>query len=750
MTGDERTDANLSSDAAADSERREHAPDSNSDQAWSAPRRHIPNPERISSPYPRPAGTPLEFKTTPFEARKIIQEMKQRSPCYPFSSEGEWEFAEWLMKSGLSQKKIEDLLTGGMVSTNFTYSSFKNKAELLAIVDSLPGPRASWRHIEIRVQGNVPVPNESGGKTKTEKLDLWARDPVEVISDLISHPAFKDDLAYAPVRVTEQSPPHSVFEEMEMCKWWREMQDLLPEGATIAPVILASDKTQLTTLSGDKQAWPVYLSIGNLKNAVRRQPSKRATVLLGYLPVSKLECFEVKDRQIEGYRLFHFAMRQLLAPLIEAGKTGVDMICADGWVWRVYPLLAMYIADFPEQCLIVGCKNNRCPTCTVRPTERGEALDSILYRVPQLDPSTGRTSLPLDDPNDDYHPIQHPFWEDLPLVNIFGCITPDILHQLHKDVFKDHLVKWTTSGHKAEVDARFACVPPYPRLRIFRKGISKITQWTGNEYRQMQKVFIGILSGLHPDEPRVVMAACAVLDFIYMSHFPSHSTSTVIELRQAHTDFHRHKQVFLDIGSHKDFNIPKVHSMNHYCPSIIEYCSCLGNSTEISERLHIDQAKMGYRASNRRGYIKQMVVWLTRQEKIDLFRSYLEWTTGTVSSKSTISSEPQVDVDTDTQSESSNDDDDAQSAHSNSDGDDSEDNDSDAEDAEELLTMTDGARAIIARSTDNPNQQAGGGLGPHGSDGGLPEHIGSSGSSLEMPPVGQVCYGAKFRVSSYT
>ena len=47
----------------------------------------------------------------------------------------------------------------------------------------------------------------------------------------------------------------------------------LPDGVTITPVIVSSDKTQLTHFAGDKQVWPVYLSIGTIDKKTHRQPS---------------------------------------------------------------------------------------------------------------------------------------------------------------------------------------------------------------------------------------------------------------------------------------------------------------------------------------------------------------------------------------------------------------------------------------------------------------------------------------------
>ncbi len=107
-------------------------------------------------------------------------------------------------------------------------------------------------------------------------------------------------------------------------------------------LILATDKTTLTQFSGDKKVYPVYLTIGNILKEIRRQPSSHATVLIGYLPVSKLECFrEAGDsRKFAVYRLFHHCMRIILEPFIEAGKSGIEMTCADNLVRRIFSILA--------------------------------------------------------------------------------------------------------------------------------------------------------------------------------------------------------------------------------------------------------------------------------------------------------------------------------------------------------------------------------------------------------------------------
>jgi len=121
----------------------------------------------------------------------------------------------------------------------------------------------------------------------------------------------------------------------------------------------------------------VYLTIGNIEKSVRRKPSARASILIGYIPVSKLERFAKSKCQFAGYQLFHNCMRSLLDPLREAGTNGVDIVCADGFVRRAYPILSAYVADYPEQCLVACNNERRCPRCVAEYKRLGEPGQSV-------------------------------------------------------------------------------------------------------------------------------------------------------------------------------------------------------------------------------------------------------------------------------------------------------------------------------------------------------------------------------------
>lgn len=132
-----------------------------------------------------------------------------------------------------------------------------------------------------------------------------------------------------------------------------------------------------------------------------------------------------------------------------------------------------------------------------------------------------------------------------------------------------------------EVDERFKSMIGHPGLRHFKKGISKVEQWTGKEMKEMQKVFGCILPGAI--QTRVVQAAHGILDFIYFAQFQSHTSESLVTMQRALDQFHSNKDIFIQLGARKHFNIPKVHSMQHYIEMIKTFGSADGYNTETSE-----------------------------------------------------------------------------------------------------------------------------------------------------------------------
>ncbi len=66
---------------------------------------------------------------------------------------------------------------------------------------------------------------DSEGNNLTERLELWYRDPVDCIRELMGNPMFRDVMKYAPEKLFSDSQGSTaVINEMWTASWWWDLQ----------------------------------------------------------------------------------------------------------------------------------------------------------------------------------------------------------------------------------------------------------------------------------------------------------------------------------------------------------------------------------------------------------------------------------------------------------------------------------------------------------------------------------------------
>ncbi|KAG2080267.1 hypothetical protein BD769DRAFT_1634235 [Suillus cothurnatus] len=338
---------------------------------------------------------------------QLVDDENDENLYYPFASKIEWEVARWAKLRRSSSTAFSDLL-------------------------SIDGVK------QVIIAG--------------EAFDVYYCNIIECVKSLCGDPNFARYLTFAPEQhyANDDQTVH-LFHDMHTGKWWWETQKKLDEchpGGTIVPIIISSDKTQVTMFR-NKTAYPVYLTIGNIPKEIRCKPSSGSHILLAYLPTTRLEHITNKaSHHRTNANLYHACLCHVLAPLKSAGSEGIFMCSGDGAHHHCHPLFASFVGDYPEQLLATGVKFGECPKCNVEAKDTGKVLDALAA----FDHGN------LAFVHASYHP---PFWEDLPFANIFHAITPD------------HLLGWLSEAcGAAEIDARCQRLPPNHHICLFTKGIT--------------------------------------------------------------------------------------------------------------------------------------------------------------------------------------------------------------------------------------------------------------------------------------
>ncbi|CUA70823.1 Protein NYNRIN [Rhizoctonia solani] len=565
------------------------------------------------------AGTPInDIIAPPLDLHAYIQSTGSLSDRKHF------ETLEILMTIGLTNKGRDRLLKSEMYKGR---TPWKNCKKMLQDLDWLPhGPK--WVMYEIEI-------SEKNGGIRTEYL--FGCNIIDLVRSLIGDTTFKDDLRYAPILLwaTKDRKVRIYGEAWTGNWWWRMQMKLSDPSATIIPLIIATDRTRLSTMCGGQQAYPVYVTIGNLPKSIRRKVSRHATILLGYLPVDDFkDVANLDERARLKNKLTHDAMTILMAPLKQAAKEGVVMACADGRQRRVYPIPAAFEGDWPEQCAMASAEESGCPICEQDYDHRAEYPNNAPHRNPNDTLAALRVYMESKDAGD-LKPMGlkpwWPWWAGIPHFNFHTSIMPDLLHQLYQGMIKTHAITWSKKVVGVSmVDKCFKGMPGMVGLRHFTKGISKVSQsqWTGRESKEMAKQLLPIVAGQQGANPNFVALIRSILDFTFRAHQSQMTEEDIEHLQKALNVFHTKKQVLVTVKIYEELEglngIKKLHMLTHYAFTIREMGTPDGYNTEAPEHLHIIYAKRGWRASNKVRPMEQMVRFIQRYETIRIHRAYMD------------------------------------------------------------------------------------------------------------------------------
>ena len=500
---------------------------------------------------------------------------------------------------------------------------------------------------------------ETSYPTKTP-VHLFYRDPVECIQAIVGNPLFKDSIQFTPFKLFETAAKLTrVYTEWLSgdAAWTNQvsfffssatnlfdtrMKAELPDGATLLGTVLSSDKTKLTTMTGGREAHPLYISLANIDLDFQMKSTNHAFLLLALLPIPK---FLHRNSRINGMlesRLIHECLDYILKPLKKAAEVGVMLTDPLGLQRFCYTPLAAFIVDTPESALLAGVAGKTSLVTTASYKEFGDAFrhpprtaDFTLSQLREIESTTNPLDLQLYFRRAQgfrLNGVHRPFWRDWPASDPSKFLTPDVLHHWHK-MFWDHDVNWCLNVvGKLEVDFRFSILHPHTSFRHFKEGISKLKQVTGKEHRDIQRYLIPVVAGAVPKN--FLRAIRALADFRYYGQACRINKDICRRIEESKNEFHQYKQAILDAGGRQgkngpinNWHIPKLEFMQSVVPNIHLNGVTMQWSADVTERAHIHEIKISACLTNNQNYEAQICRYLDRREKcrnFDLATSMVE------------------------------------------------------------------------------------------------------------------------------
>ncbi|KAG2126445.1 hypothetical protein BD769DRAFT_1628445 [Suillus cothurnatus] len=520
----------------------------------------------------------------------------------PYHNQLEFECAKFMYsKNQMSAGDIDKILHlwGVTLAVHNDNPLFADHRDLYKTIDATPLGDVAWQSFSLQYNGDKPA--RQCPLWMEQSHEVWFQDPHTVVKNMLTNLDFKHSIDYTPYHEFEEKGEQCRYKDFMSGDWaWQQVDQIVqdPEmhGAAFVPIIVGSNKTTVSVATGQNDYYSLYLSIGNVHNNIWHS-HHNALALIGFLAIPKTEKKNADDARYHKFKkqLFHSSLSKIFATLKPGMITPEVACCSDGHYRHVLYGLGPYIANYEEQVVLACIVKDWCGRCLAFPStlddrgisrshEHTDALvDSVDFGVLW----------------DEYGIIGElvPFTNNFPHANIHELLAPNILHQLIKGTFKDHLIKRV---------CQIAAAPSFPG-----RGFS---QWTGDDSKALMKVYIPAIEGHVPDD--MVQAFRSLLEFCYIAHANVVTDETLVQLRDALRHFH--------IGVCFDISLPCQHSLTHYELLIRMFGAPNGLCLSITESKHIKAVKEPWQRSNRYNALCQIL--LTNQHLDKIAASIVDFT----------------------------------------------------------------------------------------------------------------------------
>ncbi|KAG1722135.1 uncharacterized protein EDB91DRAFT_1240245 [Suillus paluster] len=296
-----------------------------------------------------------------------------------------------------------------------TDALFTDHCDVYKPIDSTHLGDVQWQLCLLKYTGEHAV--DDAAPWMEDSYDVWFCNPHDVVQNMLANPDYTLEMDLQPYCEFMTKTDERQWQDFMSGDWaWNQADqisdDLDTHGLTFVPVILGSNKTTVSVATGQNDYYPLYMSIRNVHNNVCCAHCKVVAVI-GFLAMLK------RTKQHTKTTNFHNFLARF----------------GDGHYRHVIYGLGPYIADYEEQVSLMV--QGKC--LLYHKSLDGDSLRRSKTHTEALIEECDHLAL-----WDEFGIVAQlvSFTNDFPRANIHELIAPDLLHQIIKGIFKDHLVVW--------------------------------------------------------------------------------------------------------------------------------------------------------------------------------------------------------------------------------------------------------------------------------------------------------------------